>query len=152
MGFPQQRPRRLRASVNIRRMVRENNLDPGDFIYPIFAVHGEAIRRPISSMPGIAQLSVDQVVEEARTAAGLGIPALVLFGIPETKNSFGTENYSEQGIVQQALRAIRAAVPELVLIADLCLCEYTDHGHCGIVRSDGAIDNDADLRYPGKAA
>jgi porphobilinogen synthase len=133
-------------------MVRENSLDAGDFIYPLFVVHGEAIRRPISSMPGIAQLSVDQAVEEAREAAGLGIPALVLFGIPHVKDALGSENYSEQGIVQQALRAIRTAAPELVLIADLCLCEYTDHGHCGIVRADGAIDNDATLDLLGKAA
>jgi len=132
-------------------MVRETSLAPDDFVYPMFVVHGRQVRREIKSMPGVYQLSVDQAVAEAREAAGLGIPALMLFGVPAVKDAVGSENFSEQGIVQQAVRAIKEALPELIIVADVCLCEYTDHGHCGIVR-DGAIDNDATLEILQSAA
>ncbi|UCC90041.1 MAG: porphobilinogen synthase [Anaerolineales bacterium] len=145
------RPRRLRATPVLRKMVRETTLAPGDFIYPMFIVHGQRIRREIKSMPGICQLSVDQAVLEAQEAAELGIPAITLFGIPAVKDSVGSENFSDEGIVQQALRAIKKALPELITIADLCMCEYTDHGHCGIVEGDEIL-NDATLEILGKAA
>ena len=151
MAFPTTRPRRLRATPTLRDMVRETRLSPDDFIYPMFAVHGEAVRRPIQSMPGVHQLSVDQLVAEAQECAGLGIPAVVLFGVPAHKDTLGSENLSDQGIVQQATRAIKAALPHLIVIADVCMCEYTDHGHCGIVRGD-QIDNDATLDIIGQAA
>src|SRR5512135_2252703 len=134
MSFPVTRPRRLRATPTLRQMVRETKLAPDDFIYPMFVVHGEGVRRPIKSMPGIAQLSVDQAVAEAREAAGLAIPSLMLFGVPAAKDAVGSENFSDEGIVQQAVRAIKSAQPDLVVMADVCMCEYTDHGHCGIVR------------------
>src|SRR5512135_2484596 len=134
MSFPVTRPRRLRATPTLRQMVRETKLAPDDFIYPMFVVHGEGVRRPIKSMPGIAQLSVDQAVAEAREAAGLAIPSLMLFGVPAAKDAVGSENFSDEGIVQQAIRAIKSALPDLVIMADVCMCEYTDHGHCGVVR------------------
>lgn len=145
------RPRRLRATATLRQMVRETTLAPDDFIYPIFAVHGTKVRRPITSMPGIYQLSVDQVVLEAQDATDLGIPAVILFGIPAVKDDVGSENFSDEGIVQQATRALKAALPDLVVVVDLCMCEYTDHGHCGIVQGD-EIDNDATLKILRKAA
>lgn len=145
------RPRRLRATATLRQMVRETTLAPDDFIYPIFAVHGTKVRRPITSMPGIYQLSVDQVVLEAQDATDLGIPAVILFGIPAVKDDVGSENFSDEGIVQQATRALKAALPDLVVVVDLCMCEYTDHGHCGIVQGD-EIDNDATLEILRKAA
>jgi porphobilinogen synthase len=122
-------------------MVRETTLTPADFIYPIFVTHGRKVRQPIASMPGIAQLSVDEAVAEARQAAALGVPAVLLFGIPAAKDPIGLENFDEDGIVQQAVRAIKAALPELVVVTDVCLCEYTDHGHCGILHT--AASNDA---------
>jgi porphobilinogen synthase len=127
------RPRRLRHTAALRDMVRETWLAPTDFIYPLFVVHGQGVRRPISSMPGIAQLSVDEAVREAQTAADLGIRAVLLFGIPASKDPIGRENLAEEGIVAQAVRAIKAAVPQLVIVTDVCLCEYTDHGHCGLL-------------------
>jgi porphobilinogen synthase len=151
MPFPTTRPRRLRATPTLRDMVRETHLSPVDFVYPMFAVHGENLRRPIQSMPGVHQLSVDQIVTEAQACHALGIPAVILFGVPAHKDADGSENYSDQGIVQQAVRAIKATLPRLVVIADLCMCEYTDHGHCGIVRGD-RIDNDATLAILGRAA
>lgn len=144
MGFPAIRPRRLRASSALRSMVRETTLSVDNLIYPIFVTHGEDLRHPIQSMPGVFQLSVDQAVREAEEASALGIPALILFGIPAEKDPLGSENFSEEGIVQQAVRAIKQAVPDLILIVDLCMCEYTDHGHCGVIRN-GLIDNDATL-------
>ena len=127
------RPRRLRQSEGIRQMVREMHLSPGDLIYPLFVRHGENVRIPIQSMPGIAQLSVDQAVREAGEAMTLGIPAVILFGIPAAKDPVGLENFAEDGIVQQAVRALKTRYPKLVVITDVCLCEYTDHGHCGLV-------------------
>jgi len=151
MSFPNVRPRRLRASPALRAMVRETALAPDDFIYPMFAVHGQGVRRPIRSMPGVHQLSVDQVVNEVQEAASLGIPAVILFGVPAVKDALGSENYSVDGIVQQSIRAIKAALPRLLVMADLCMCEYTDHGHCGIVQGD-QIDNDATLEILQRAA
>jgi porphobilinogen synthase len=151
MSFPITRPRRLRATPALRQMVRETTLAPDDLIYPMFVVHGQEVRRAITSMPGIYQLSVDQAVAEARGAADLGIPSIVLFGIPAVKDALGSENFSDQGIVQQAIRAIKEAVPDLIAIADVCMCEYTDHGHCGIVENEEIL-NDATLEILGKAS
>lgn len=131
-----QRPRRLRHSVGIRRMLRQIQLTPSDFIYPIFVSHGENVRSEIDSMPGQFRWSVDQVVQEALSAFELGIPAVILFGIPKTKDAHGSDSFDDHGIIQQATRAIKAAVPAMVVIADTCLCEYTDHGHCGVLNSD----------------
>jgi porphobilinogen synthase len=139
------RPRRLRATAGLRRMVRETELNPADFIYPIFVTHGQNIRNPIASMPGIAQLSVDEVVREAEKTAVLNIPAVLLFGLPAHKDPVGLENFAPDGIVQQAIRAIKQELPELVVITDVCLCEYTDHGHCGLLDDHGAVLNDETL-------
>jgi len=151
MSFPATRPRRLRETPALRQMVRETTLRPDDFIYPMFVVHGQNVRREIKSMPGIYQLSVDQAVAEAGEVAQLGIPSIMLFGIPAVKDAVGSENFSDQGIVQQAIRAIKAANPNLIVIADVCMCEYTDHGHCGIVENDEIV-NDATLEILQKAA
>ncbi len=142
--FPVQRPRRLRRNDTLRRMVRETTLDPADFIYPLFVVEGRGIKRPISSMPGIFNLSVENAVEEARAAHALGVPSVILFGIPEHKDGEGTGAYAKDGIVQRAIRELKSALPTLQVIADVCLCEYTDHGHCGVIR-DGEVQNDASL-------
>ncbi len=151
MPYPAIRPRRLRVTATLRRMVSETTLAPDDFIYPLFVVHGAGVRRPIGSMPGICQLSVDEAVAEAGRALGLGIPAVLLFGVPATKDAVGSENFADDGIVQQATRALKAAHPGLLVIVDLCMCEYTDHGHCGVIR-DGRVDNDATLEILGRAA
>ncbi len=137
-GFPVARPRRLRLSETMRRMVRETTLSPSDFIYPLFVRHGENIRQPIASMPGQSQWSVDRLRDEAREIAALGIPAVVLFGIPASKDATGSENYAADGIVPRAIRAIKEVTPEMVVISDMCFCEYTDHGHCGIINTPGA--------------
>jgi porphobilinogen synthase len=144
MAFPLHRPRRLRRSEALRRMVRETTLEPSDFIYPLFIMEGRGERRPIASMPGIFNLSVDTAVAEAKAAHALGIPAVILFGIPEHKDAEGTQAYDMDGVIPRALRAMKQAVPELQLIADVCLCEYTDHGHCGVV-ANGEVQNDATL-------
>jgi porphobilinogen synthase len=125
-------------------MVRETVLTPEDFIYPMFVVHGDDVHREISSMPGVFQLSVDQAVTEAERADALGIPSIILFGIPAAKDAVGSENFSDKGIVQQAVRAIKAVLPQMIVIADVCMCEYTDHGHCGIVDGEQIV-NDATL-------
>jgi porphobilinogen synthase len=132
-------------------MVRDTALAPDDFVYPMFVVHGQAVRREIESMPGIFQLSTDEAVAEASEAAELGILSVLLFGIPAVKDAIGSENFSDQGIVQQTIRAIKEATPELIVIADVCMCEYTDHGHCGIVENDEIV-NDATLEILQKAA
>ena len=126
-------------------MVRETRLSVDDLIYPLFVCPGEGIREPIESMPGVARLSVDACVEECREVADLGIPAVILFGIPESKDAVGSGAYAEDGIVQQAIRAIKYAIPGLMVITDVCLCEYTDHGHCGVIR-DGDVENDPSLK------
>lgn len=127
------RPRRLRRTATLRRMVRETVLTPADFVAPLFIRHGRRMRLPIRSMPGQFQLSVDEAVAEAEAIARLGVPAVILFGIPAAKDHLGRENYDPQGIIPQAIRMIKAAVPELVIISDMCFCEYTDHGHCGVI-------------------
>jgi porphobilinogen synthase len=144
MAFPLHRPRRLRRTEALRRMVRETTLAPSDFVYPLFVMEGRGERRPIASMPGIFNLSVDSAVAEAKAARALGIPALILFGLPDRKDAEGTQAYATDGIIQRALRTLKDAVPELQLIADVCLCEYTDHGHCGVV-AHGEVQNDATL-------
>ena len=129
------RPRRLRLSQNMRRLVRETKLTPDDFIYPLFARYGEGVKLPVESLPGICQLSVDHLAAEAREIAALGIPAVILFGIPEYKDWRGTDNFAEDGIVPQAIRAIKDSEPDLLVISDMCFCQYTDHGHCGIINT-----------------
>jgi porphobilinogen synthase len=151
MSFPATRPRRLRATPVLRDMVRETSLAPDDFIYPMFVVHGQEIRHAIQSMPGVYQLSVDQAVAEAQAVAELGIPSIVLFGVPALKDAVGSENFSDQGIVQQAIRAIKEAVPNLITIADVCMCEYTDHGHCGLIQGEEIL-NDPTLEILQKAS
>jgi porphobilinogen synthase len=142
--FPIRRPRRLRNREPLRRMVRETTLDVADFVYPAFVCHGRGVREEIPSMPGVFHLSTDLLAEEAAAVANDGIPAMLLFGLPRTKDEVGSEAYDDEGIIQQAVRAIKAAVPGLIVITDLCLCEYTSHGHCGVIR-DGSVDNDATL-------
>ncbi len=149
--FPGVRMRRLRRTADLRRMVRETTLTPADFIYPLFVTHGQGVRREVPSMPGVFQLSVDQAVREAEEAFALDIPAVILFGIPAHKDPIGSENFAAEGIVQQAIQAIKAAVPELVVITDVCMCEYTDHGHCGIV-DEGWVVNDPTLEVYGRVA
>ena len=139
-------------SAAIRDYVRETHLEPGDFVYPLFVVEGEGVRREISSMPGQFQWSVDRLVGEVRTIASLGINAVMLFGIPSEKDACGSENFDSEGIVPQAIRAIKQAVPEMVVISDMCFCEYTDHGHCGILTEAGEVDNDATLERYAAAA
>src|SRR5579859_6377433 len=153
--FPQARPRRLRRTPTLRRMVRETRLSVDSLIYPVFVVPGADVKEEISSMPGVFHQSVDRLVDDAREVADLGISAMLLFGLPHTKDWQGSEAWAVDGIVQQALRAIRRAVPSLVLIADTCLCEYTSHGHCGIPGPDGQagfIDNDRSLELLVQAA
>lgn len=144
MAYPTHRPRRLRRSESLRRMVRETHLAPSQLIYPLFVVEGEKVRQPISSMPGIFNLSIDSAIEEARSAHRLGIGAVLIFGIPDRKDAFGSYGTSENGIVPRAIRAMKTALPALQVLADVCLCEYTDHGHCGVV-DQGEVDNDQTL-------
>jgi porphobilinogen synthase len=155
------RPRRLRLTPTLRSMVRETELSAADFIYPLFVTHGENVCHEISSMPGVFQLSVDQLAREAEEVARLEIPSVLLFGIPENKDPVGLENFAEDGIVQQSIRAIKNAVPDLVVITDVCLCEYTDHGHCGILNTgeqrhphlpEGYVLNDPTLDVLAKVA
>ncbi|MBF0453810.1 MAG: porphobilinogen synthase [Magnetococcales bacterium] len=145
------RPRRLRKNPAIRRMVRENHLHPEDLILPLFLVPGERIKKPVLSMPGVDQLSIDQAIEVARQAQELGLGGVILFGIPAEKDATGGDARSQEGIVQQAIEQIKAAVPDLYLIADTCFCEYTDHGHCGPIKGE-SVDNDATLTLLGEAA
>jgi porphobilinogen synthase len=144
MSFPLIRGRRLRKSAALRSMVRETVLNPADFVYPLFVVHGSGVKREIPSMPGNYHLSVDCLVREAGEAFAEGIPAVLLFGIPDSKDPVGSSSLRDDGIVQQAVRALKKQLPELVVITDVCLCEYTDHGHCGKI-VDGRVDNDATL-------
>ncbi|NJC88400.1 MAG: porphobilinogen synthase [Desulfuromonas sp.] len=144
MFFPEYRARRLRRTETLRRMVRETVLRSDDLIYPMFSAFGQGIRKEIPSMPGIYQQSIEYIVEEAKEVHALGIPAVILFGIPEAKDAVGSDAYSEHGIIQETIRAIKQAVPKLVVITDVCLCEYTDHGHCGVIK-DGDVDNDETL-------
>ena len=145
VGPGAKRPRRLRRTETLRDLVRETTLEPGDFVYPLFVVAGEGLRRPVESMPGIEQLSVDRLSEEAREVAALGIKAVLLFGIPATKDPHGLESFAEDGVVQQAIRTLKDAHPDIVVVTDVCLCEYTDHGHCGLLDDAGGISNDETL-------
>ncbi|HSW62972.1 MAG TPA: porphobilinogen synthase [Dissulfurispiraceae bacterium] len=149
--FPVNRPRRLRANPTIRRMVRETTISPDNFIYPLFVTNGSGIRLPISSMPGCFQESVDRAVKNAREAFSLGIPSVILFGIPEYKDETGSAACKETEAVQTAVKALKDAMPELYVITDVCLCEYTSHGHCGVIRN-GGVDNDATLELLAKEA
>ena len=144
MLFPDYRPRRMRQSEAFRRMVRETILTPNDFILPLFAIKGKNVENPIPSMPGQFQLSVDNLVKTAEKAYKSGVPAVMLFGIPEKKDALGTQAYIKDGIVQKAVKELKSKLPELAVITDVCLCQYTDHGHCGVVEK-GVIDNDASL-------
>jgi porphobilinogen synthase len=144
MFTPYYRPRRLRRNPAIRRMVRETNLRVEDLIYPMFVVEGRGIKNPINAMPGIDQFSIDLLLKEVKEIVKLGIPAIMLFGIPEHKDSDGSDARDENGIIQRAVREIKQAVPEMYVITDVCFCEYTDHGHCGAIR-EGEVDNDATL-------
>ena len=145
MFFPEFRGRRLRRNDNIRRMVRETHLRTEDMIYPMFSAFGKNIKKEIASMPGIYQQSIENIVIDAKEVYALGIPAVLLFGIPEHKDAVGQDAYSEAGIIQETIRAIKAEVPELTVITDVCMCEYTDHGHCGVIK-DGDVDNDETLQ------
>jgi porphobilinogen synthase len=163
MSLPTIRPRRLRQSANMRRLVRETSLSSDSLIAPLFIRHGRGVSRPIASMPGHSQLSVDTAVREAEELAELGVPAVLLFGIPAHKDAIGSENFDPEGIVPQAAYAIKQAVPELLVISDMCFCEYTDHGHCGVLNTpgnegyvaqlgEGYLLNDPTLELLGKAA
>ncbi|MBI2170910.1 MAG: porphobilinogen synthase [Chloroflexi bacterium] len=149
--FPQLRLRRLRHTKALRTLVRETPLSPAGFIYPLFVAHGNGLRDPIPPMPGCFQLSLDQLPAEVEEVASLGIPAVLLFGLPAQKDSLGAEAYDPEGIIQQAVRAIKHASPETLVVTDVCLCEYTDHGHCGVVR-DGDVDNDLTLELLARTA
>ena len=146
------RTRRTRRTEALRGLVRETRLDPAQFIYPLFVTHGRDVRRPIGSMPGQYQLSVDQLAREAGELRALGVRAVLLFGLPAAKDAVGSEAYAADGIIQQAARALKDADPELVVIADVCLCEYTDHGHCGVVTAAGEVDNDPSLELLARMA
>ena len=145
------RPRRLRRTPTIREMVRETNLSVKDLIAPLFVKHGQGIKDPISTMPGQYQFSVDTIVKEAEELWGLGIPSIILFGLPDKKDAEGSRSWAEDGIVQQAVSAIKDRLAEMVVITDVCLCEYTDHGHCGVIR-DGRVENDATLELLARQA
>ena len=149
--FPIRRMRRLRRTAALRRLVQETHIVPSQLVWPLFVVHGQGVRRPVAALPGVSQLSVDELVKDAARAASLGLGGIILFGIPATKDATGSEAHDDQGIVQQAIRAVKRAVPELLVLGDVCLCEYTDHGHCGVIR-DGDVDNDSSVYLLGKIA
>ncbi len=161
MLFPAYRPRRLRRTENIRRMVRETELSVSDFIYPMFVIPGRGIREEINSMPGIFRQSIDKLIEEIKEVKDLGIRAVLLFGIPERKDEIGSEGYDEDGIIQRALREIKREIKDILLITDVCMCEYTSHGHCGIIKAssphslggeEGDVSNDETLQYLARIA
>jgi porphobilinogen synthase len=160
MPFPQDRPRRMRRNEVLRSLVRETILAPDDLVWPLFVLPGKRVRNPVKSMPGVFQLSVDELVAEAQAGYEAGVRSVILFGIPEHKDEIGTGAYDEDGIVPQAIRALKAQVPGLVVMTDVCMCEYTDHGHCGILKApraggpgqDLGVDNDATLPLLAKEA
>jgi porphobilinogen synthase len=153
LAFPQQRLRRTRRTPGLRALVRETGLSPEGFVYPIFVAAGEDIRRPVDSMPGVYQLSINNAVGEAKRVRALGVPAVLLFGIPDHKDETASGAYDPEGIVQLAVRAIKDAVPELIVITDVCLCEYTSHGHCGVVEGEtGEVMNDVTLELLARTA
>jgi porphobilinogen synthase len=145
------RPRRLRRTASLRRLVRETRVDPAQFVLPVFVRAGANLRLPVASMPGVAQTSVDEMLRDASAAAEVGVGGVILFGIPDTKDDEGSGAWDEYGAVQQGIRALKREFPELVVIGDVCMCEYTSHGHCGVLR-DGAVDNDATLPLLARAA
>jgi len=151
MPFPIERGRRMRRNETLRRMTRETVLTPDDFILPLFTVAGEKIMQPVEAMPGVYRMSPDEIAAKAAEAYALGIPAIILFGIPETKDAAGSSSWSENGVVQNAIRAVKDKVPDICVICDVCLCEYTDHGHCGVIKN-GMVDNDATLPLLAKQA
>ena len=151
MPFPRTRLRRLRRTPSLRGLVRETRVEPADLVLPLFVTHAPGAREPIESMPGVHRHSIDGAVAEAREAQELGVPGVVLFGIPSEKDEEGSGAWDDEGVVQLATRAIKEACPDLLVIADLCLCEYTSHGHCGVLR-DGAVDNDATLELLARTA
>src|ERR671919_2812165 len=151
MSFPETRLRRLRRTKPLRELVRETELSPAHLVQPLFVTAGESVREPIESMPGVERLSISEAVAEVTEIAAAGIRAVLLFGIPASKDEFGTEAYDDEGVIQMAVRALKEAHPEVVVITDVCLCEYTSHGHCGIVR-DGEVDNDLTLELLAKTA
>jgi porphobilinogen synthase len=151
MSFPLERPRRLRATERLRAMVRETSVSPANLIYPLFVTPGEGVKREISSLPGCFHLSVDEVAKEAEAVERLGIGGVILFGLPSGKDAVGSEGYDDQGVVQQAARAIRRATRELLVFTDVCLCEYTSHGHCGVIEH-GEVQNDKTLGLLAKMA
>ncbi len=151
MEYPEYRPRRLRQNPNFRRLIRETRLTVDDLIYPLFVVPGTGVKDPVPSMPGVYRLSVDKLVEEVREVASLGIPAIILFGIPESKDEVGSGAYAEDGIVQRAVRAIKDGGTDIIIITDVCMCEYTSHGHCGLVKN-GDVDNDSTLELLARTA
>ena len=150
-GFPEYRPRRLRRNELLRSLVRETTVSTSNLILPLFVVPGQGVRKPIGSMPGVFQTSVDELVKDAREAADLGIPGVLLFGIPETKDERGTSGYADDGIVPRAVAAIKKEVPNILVITDVCLCEYTSHGHCGVVH-EGEVQNDETLELLARQA
>lgn len=151
MMYPEYRPRRLRRTESLRALIRETILSPRHLIYPLFIIHGKGIKQPIESMPGCYQFSVDAVVKEAKEVFDLGINAVLLFGLPEKKDPRGSHAWIKSGVVQKAISAIKKSVPDLLVVTDVCLCEYTSHGHCGVL-SNGRIDNDATLDLLAKVA
>ena len=151
MSFPESRPRRIRRTPALRRMVRETTLSPDNFLFPLFVGPGKGVKKEISSLPGQFQFSVDTLAREVEEIAKLGIPSVILFGLPEKKDEVGSEAWHPDGIVQRAVRAIKKATPELTVAVDTCFCEYTSHGHCGVIR-DGEVDNDATLENLSRAA
>ncbi len=150
-SFPDMRLRRVRELEPVRNLVRETRLSPSNFIYPLFVTHGSGVRRPIEPMPGNYQLSLDMLEEEAAEVVDLGIPAVLLFGLPEEKDPVGSGAYDPEGIIQEAIRVIKQAAPNLMVVGDVCLCEYTDHGHCGIIEGNH-VDNDQSLELLARTA
>ncbi len=151
MQFPEYRPRRLRKNENFRRLIRETWLNVDDLIYPLFVVSGKKVKKPIQAMPGNFQMSIDNIVGEAKKARELGIPGILLFGIPQNKDEQGTGAFTKEGIIQQAVRRLKNEVPDLLVITDVCLCEYTSHGHCGIIEKE-AVNNDMTLEVLAETA
>jgi porphobilinogen synthase len=151
MPHPVFRPRRLREKPLLRTLVRETRLDVEDLIYPMFAIHGRGVREPVASMPGQARLTVDELVKDVKDIASMGIPGIILFGLPEDKDPRGSEAYAEDGIVQQAVRAVKDTVPDLLVLTDVCLCQYTSHGHCGVIEN-GSVKNDPSLELLARVA
>ncbi len=151
MSYPIQRPRRLRQIKSLRRMVRETRLNVDNLVYPLFVVSGKNIKEEIQSMPGNFHLSVDNLVKEVKEAKGLGIPAVMLFGLPECKDEKGSQAYAKDGVIQQAAKAIKDALPDYMVITDVCLCQYTSHGHCGVLK-EGKLLNDSTLQVLAKVA